>query len=187
MSYFLEIEVRHTSNGLVLTQHKYIQDLLSITNMLTSKGVLTPMLPSEKLLLDGGEKLSHEDTTRYWSVISALQYLSLIRPDIFFCVNRVCQFMSSRLLYIGRRSNEFSVIYMTLLIWACVLQSPALICLVPSWMLIGVRILMTVEALEAMRSSLVAILSPRVLENNRQFLVLLRRSNTRRLLMPLSN
>ena len=37
----------------VLTQHKYIQDLLLKINMLTS--VPTLMLPSEKLLLDGGE------------------------------------------------------------------------------------------------------------------------------------
>ena len=44
-----------------------------------------------------------------------------------------------RLLYIGRRWNKFSVIYMTLLIWDCVLQ------LVPSRMLIGSGILMTVE------------------------------------------
>ena len=65
LSYFLRIEVCHTSNRLVLTQHKYIQNLLSRTNMLTSKGVPTPMLPSEKLLLDGGEKLSLVDTTRY--------------------------------------------------------------------------------------------------------------------------
>ena len=63
--------------------------------MLTSKGVPTPMLPSEKLFLDGGEKLSPEYTTRYRSVVGALQYLSLTRPDISFCVNRVCQFMSS--------------------------------------------------------------------------------------------
>ncbi|XP_023530038.1 uncharacterized protein LOC111792709 [Cucurbita pepo subsp. pepo] len=53
------------------------------------------MRPSEKLLMDGGEKLSPKDTTRYRSVVGALQYLSLTRPDISFCVNRVCQFMSS--------------------------------------------------------------------------------------------
>ena len=56
LSYSLGIEVCHTFNGLVLTQHKYIQDLLPITNMLTSKGFPTPMLPNEKLL-DVGEKL----------------------------------------------------------------------------------------------------------------------------------
>ena len=63
--------------------------------MLTSKGVPTPMLPREKLLFDGGEKLSPEDTTHYRSFVGALQYLSLTRPDISFCVNRVCRFMSS--------------------------------------------------------------------------------------------
>ena len=49
--------------------------------MLASKGVPTPMLPSEKLLLDGGEKLLPEDTTRYQSVIG---------PDIsFLCQHSV--------------------------------------------------------------------------------------------------
>ena len=44
--------------------------------MLTSKGVSTLMLPSEELLFDGDEKLSPKDTTRYRSVVGALQYLS---------------------------------------------------------------------------------------------------------------
>ena len=74
--YFIGIEVCRTSNGLVLTQHRYIQDFMSRVNMLTSKGVSTPMLPSEKLLFDGGEKLLPEDTTRYQSVVGALQHLS---------------------------------------------------------------------------------------------------------------
>ena len=55
--------------------------------MLTSKSVPTPMLPSEKLLLDGGEKLLPEDITHYRSFDGALQYLSLTRPNISFCVN----------------------------------------------------------------------------------------------------
>jgi hypothetical protein len=95
LSYFLGIEVHHTSTGLILTQRKYISDLLRRTNMLSSKGVPTPMLPTEKLSLDGGEKLSPDDATRYRSVVGALQYLLLTRPDISFSVNRVCQFMSA--------------------------------------------------------------------------------------------
>jgi hypothetical protein len=94
LSYFLGIEVHHTSTGLILTQRKYISDLLRRTNMLSSKGVPTPMLPTEKLSLDGGEKLSPDDATRYRSVVGALQYLLLTRPNISFSVNRVCQFMS---------------------------------------------------------------------------------------------
>lgn len=53
------------------------------------------MLPSDKLLLKSGDPLSAEDTTRYRSVVGALQYLSLTRPDISFSVNRVCQFLSA--------------------------------------------------------------------------------------------
>jgi hypothetical protein len=62
--------------------------------MITSSGVSIPMLPSDKLPLSGGAPLSPEDTTRYRSIVAGLQYLSLTRPDISFCVNRVCQFMS---------------------------------------------------------------------------------------------
>jgi hypothetical protein len=75
-------------------QHKYIHDLLLRTNMENSKGVTTPMLPTEKLLLRDGTPLSFADATNYQSVVSALQYLSFT-PDISFSVNRVCQFLSA--------------------------------------------------------------------------------------------
>ena len=165
LSYFLGIEVHHTSNGLVLTQHKYIQDLLSRTNMLTTKCVPTPMLPSEKLL-DGGEKLSNEDTTRYRSVVGALQYFSLTRSDISFCVNKVYQFMSSPISVWATVKRILRYLHDTIDMGLCFTKTSS-VCLVPSWMLIGPGILMTVEALEAMRSSLVAILSLGVQENNR--------------------
>jgi hypothetical protein len=55
LNYFLGVEVHHTSTGLVLTQHKYIHDLLLCTNMDTSNGVSTPMLPTDKLTLHGGD------------------------------------------------------------------------------------------------------------------------------------
>ena len=94
LNYFLGIEVHHNSSGLVLTQRKYIHDLLVRTNMDTSKSVSTPMLPADKLSLHDGDPLSPEDTTKYRSVVGTLQYLSLTRPDISFSVNRVCQFLS---------------------------------------------------------------------------------------------
>jgi hypothetical protein len=95
LSYFLGIEVRHHSDGLTLTQRKYIHDLLSRTNMLSASSVATPMVPTEKIASLDGDLLSPDNATRYWSVVGGLQYLSLTRPDISFSVNRVCQYMSS--------------------------------------------------------------------------------------------
>jgi hypothetical protein len=91
---FLGIEVQHTTHGLFLTQQKYICDLLMWTNMTTSNGVHTPMYPCDKLAMSNGTPLSSEDSTRYRSVVGALQYLSLTRPDISFAINHVCQFMT---------------------------------------------------------------------------------------------
>ena len=34
-----------------------------------------------------------EDATLYRSIVGALQYATIIRPEIAFCVNKVCQFM----------------------------------------------------------------------------------------------
>jgi hypothetical protein len=95
LSYFLGVEVNQSSQGIILSQRKYIKDLLTRTGMRNCKGTSTPMSPTEPLKLVGGQPLSPEDATRYRSVVGALQYLSLTRPDISFCVNRVCQFMSS--------------------------------------------------------------------------------------------
>lgn len=95
LNYFLGIEVHHTSQGLLLTQQKYIKDLITLTNMVAAKGVPMPMVPGDKLSLHSGDPLSAEDVTRYRSVVGALQYLSLTLPNISFCVNRVCQFLSA--------------------------------------------------------------------------------------------
>jgi hypothetical protein len=69
--------------GLILTHHKYINDLLLQTNMDTSKGVSRPILPTDKLSLRAGDPLSSGDTTKYKSVVGALQYLSFTRLDLF--------------------------------------------------------------------------------------------------------
>ena len=51
------------------------------------------MAITDKLSLYEGELLSPEEGTKYRSVVGALQYLTLTRPDISLAVNKVCQFL----------------------------------------------------------------------------------------------
>lgn len=95
LHYFLGIEVHTRSDGLLLTQEKYTKDILHRAGMLKCKPVSTPLAINEKLSLSDGTPLSSEDATAYRSVVGALQYLTLTRPDISFSVNKVCQFLHS--------------------------------------------------------------------------------------------
>jgi histone deacetylase 1/2 len=93
LHYFLGIEVKKVHDGIILSQEKYANDLLGRVNMKMCKSVDTPLSVSEKLSVMDGEVLSSEDSTRYRSIVGALQYITLTRPDIAFSVNKVCQFL----------------------------------------------------------------------------------------------
>jgi histone deacetylase 1/2 len=58
--------------------------------MEASKPIGTPLSAIEKLSIQEGERLGLEDSTRYRSIVGALQYLTLTRPDISFAINKVC-------------------------------------------------------------------------------------------------
>lgn len=91
LSYFLGIEVTRTEAGLTLTQTKYINDLLHLTNMISTKPVSTPKEENLSLSVFSGPLL--DDPAEYHSVIGSLQYLQFTRPDISFAVNKLSQYM----------------------------------------------------------------------------------------------
>ena len=91
LSYFLGIEVQRSSNGLHLSQNRYITDLLQRMQMSTTNSVSTPMCPNTTLSLASGMVM--DDPTRYRMAVGSLQYLSLTRPDISFAVNKLSQYM----------------------------------------------------------------------------------------------
>lgn len=95
LHFFLGIEVQTTSDGLALSQTKYVHDLLRRVGMTGCKGAPTPMSTVDKLSLSVGEALSPDDATKYRSTVGTLQYLVLTRPDIAYSVNKVCQFLHS--------------------------------------------------------------------------------------------
>lgn len=96
LDYFLGIEVKPQSNGsLLITQSKYVRDLLAKTDMQEAKSLPSPMISDLKLSKDGSTPFS--DPTLCRSIVRALQYAVSTRPDICFSVNKVCQFMSNPL------------------------------------------------------------------------------------------
>lgn len=80
LHYFLGIEVK-MDDGILLTQEKYATDLLKRVNMLCCKPVTTPLSVSEKNSAYDGTPLGPEDITWYRSIVGALQYLTLTRPE----------------------------------------------------------------------------------------------------------
>ncbi|KAH9770759.1 hypothetical protein KPL71_012474 [Citrus sinensis] len=93
LHYFLGIDVIPTTTGQFLSQHKYICDLLSKTNMCGAKPMSTLLCSTPSLKLFDG--IASADATEYRKVVGALQYLSFTRPGISFAVNKLSQFMHS--------------------------------------------------------------------------------------------
>lgn len=90
LSYFLGIGVARCGDGLFLSQHKYILDLLCRFPMDSAKFISTPVSAMPPMTSYGVV-----DPSEYHSAIGGLQYLTLTRLDIAFTVNRLVQHMSS--------------------------------------------------------------------------------------------
>jgi histone deacetylase 1/2 len=95
LNFFLGIEVAPVQGGILLKQEKYTGDIFTRVGMTRCKVSPTPLATTEKLSREGGTVLSPEDATRYRSIVGALQYLTLTRPDLAFDVNKVCQYLHS--------------------------------------------------------------------------------------------
>lgn len=97
MKYFLGIEIARSGKGIVLSQRKYVLDLLNDTGMSGCKPLSLPMLPS--LRLQAYEERKHKeedllkDAQRYRNLVGRLIYLTTTRPDISFPVQVLSQFM----------------------------------------------------------------------------------------------
>ncbi|XP_019427177.1 PREDICTED: uncharacterized protein LOC109335499 [Lupinus angustifolius] len=96
LDYILSIDFKHQKNGsFFLSQSKYVKDLLNKANLSTSKANIIPMATNCKLTKHGLDDF--EDPTFYRSIVGALQYATITRPDITYSVNKVCQFLAKPL------------------------------------------------------------------------------------------
>lgn len=81
--------------NLHLSQAKYVSDLLTKTDMKNCKETDTPMSTGQKLKKASSEDNLIANVTESRSIIGALQYLVLTRPELAFSVNKLSQFLTA--------------------------------------------------------------------------------------------
>ena len=93
LKYFLGIEFARSSEGILMTQQKYILELLKETKHINYHTNETPIEANQKLaVLESDPKI---ELCSYQKVIGKLLYLAHTRPDICYTVNVLSQFMHS--------------------------------------------------------------------------------------------
>lgn len=92
LHHFLGIKVCRNSQGPFLSPTKYAKDLLFRASMLGCKPCASPCA-SESVLHTNSSPF--QDPTLYRSLAGALQYLTLMRPDLSFAMNHAYQYMHS--------------------------------------------------------------------------------------------
>ena len=93
LSYFLGLEITHSTDGLYITQAKYTSELLSRAGLTDSKTVDTLVELNAHLTPLGGKPLSNPSLYRH--LIGSLVYLTVIRPNISYVVYQVSQYLSA--------------------------------------------------------------------------------------------
>ncbi|CAL5334546.1 unnamed protein product [Camellia sinensis] len=91
VSFIDSCPISHSSQGLFLSQRKYVLDLLTRTDLLGTRPSDTPMDSSVKL--DGDTGNLFLDIGRYHRLVGKLIYLIVTCPDITYVVGVVSQFM----------------------------------------------------------------------------------------------
>jgi hypothetical protein len=91
LHHFLGVNVLRTDRGLFLSQQQYALELLDRANMKNCNPISTPIDTKCKLSSQDGRPVS--DASLYRSLVGALQYLTLTRPDLSHAVQQVCLFM----------------------------------------------------------------------------------------------
>ena len=93
LHYFLGIEVTYTPTGIILTQKKFIKDLLDFSGISDHKRVVTPLPLNLKLTANEG--LLYPNPTYYRNLGGKLDFLTHTRSDLAYTVQHLNQFMKS--------------------------------------------------------------------------------------------
>ena len=93
MRYFLGIQVNQFPGKILISQEKYVRDLLKKFNMSECKPIASLMTANEKLLQDDGAPKI--DSKYFRSLVGSLIYLINSRLDILYFVSIISRFMEN--------------------------------------------------------------------------------------------
>ncbi|GJW52738.1 putative ribonuclease H-like domain-containing protein [Tanacetum coccineum] len=82
--FFLGLQVKQKTDGIFISQDKYVADMLTKFDLASVKTAITPM--ETKMALTKDEEADDVDVHLYRSMIGSLMYLTASRPDIMFAV-----------------------------------------------------------------------------------------------------
>ena len=91
LHYSLGISVTRSHDGMFLSQRQYAVELLQRTGMADCHSASTLANTQAKLSASNGAPVT--DPSKYRSLISALQYFTLTRPDLAYAIQQICLFM----------------------------------------------------------------------------------------------
>ncbi|KAL0345270.1 UNVERIFIED_CONTAM: Retrovirus-related Pol polyprotein from transposon RE2 [Sesamum radiatum] len=89
--YYLGLEIARSTEGIAVTQTKYVKDLLLDTGMTQSKPASTPLPAGIKFTSEAGHLLPNPES--YRRLIGRILYLGFTRPDISHAAQQLSQFM----------------------------------------------------------------------------------------------
>ncbi|GKE01816.1 putative ribonuclease H-like domain-containing protein [Tanacetum coccineum] len=90
LTFFLGLQVKQKSNGIFISQDKYVAEILKKFDFTSIKTASTPMKHNKALIKDS--EVEDIDVHLYKSIISSLRYLTASRPDIMFDVCACARF-----------------------------------------------------------------------------------------------
>ncbi|GJU03488.1 hypothetical protein Tco_1113826 [Tanacetum coccineum] len=90
LPFFLGLQVKQQSDGIFISQDKYVADILKKFDFLSIRTATTPIESNKPLVKD--EDGVDVDVHVYRSMIGSLMYLTASRPDIMFAVCACARF-----------------------------------------------------------------------------------------------
>ncbi|XP_031116522.1 uncharacterized protein LOC116020180 [Ipomoea triloba] len=125
--FFLGIEMVKSGNAIILSQQRYVTDILKRAGMAECKPLATP-ISTTKVFSSIFNADPNDDPTQFRSLAGTLQYHTITRRDLYFAVNQLCQrsFMPfSDFDWVGcpddRKSTSSNVVFLgtNLVSWVC--------------------------------------------------------------------